>query len=111
MIIRYSKHFLRNHSKAPKAIQQAFTKQSALLLQNPHHPSLRVKKYGLLVTYGKPASMTTGASTSKLLMTSTGWKKSKSIQRDNAMGYKAKETEHAGPKKGNGGSVRGGQDR
>ena len=38
-------HFVRNYSKAPKAIQQAFDKQSLLLLQNPHHPSLRVKKY------------------------------------------------------------------
>jgi hypothetical protein len=45
MIPRFSKHFLRNYFKAPKAVQEAFDKQSQLLLQNLHHPSLRAKKY------------------------------------------------------------------
>jgi hypothetical protein len=38
-------HFVRSYSKAPKAIQQAFDKQSLLILQNLRHPSLRTKKY------------------------------------------------------------------
>ena len=45
MILRFSTHFLRNHSKAPKGVQEAFAKQSQLLLQNLHHPSLHAKKY------------------------------------------------------------------
>jgi hypothetical protein len=45
MILRFSKHFLRNHSKAPKAVQEAFAKQSQLLLENLRHPSLHAKKY------------------------------------------------------------------
>jgi mRNA-degrading endonuclease RelE of RelBE toxin-antitoxin system len=46
MKLAFSPHFLRSYRKAPAFIQRAFDKQSALLLQNPHHPSLRVKKYG-----------------------------------------------------------------
>ena len=38
-------HFVRNYSKAPPAVQKAFDKQSLLLLQNLHHPSLHAKKY------------------------------------------------------------------
>jgi mRNA interferase RelE/StbE len=38
-------HFVRNYSKAPQEVQRAFDKQSLLLLQNLHHPSLRAKKY------------------------------------------------------------------
>ena len=38
-------HFDRSYSKAPAEIQAAFDKQSLLLLQNLHHPSLRAKKY------------------------------------------------------------------
>ena len=38
-------HFERNYARAPQQIQRAFDKQSALLLQNVHHPSLRAKKY------------------------------------------------------------------
>ena len=45
MILRFSKHFLRSYFKAPKTVQEAFDKQSQLLLQNLHHPSLRAKKY------------------------------------------------------------------
>ncbi len=45
MILRFSKHFLRNYSKAPKTVREAFDKQSQLLLQNLHHPSLHAKKY------------------------------------------------------------------
>ena len=36
---------VRAYSRAPKEIQQAFDKQSLLLVQNPRHPSLYVKKY------------------------------------------------------------------
>jgi hypothetical protein len=45
MILDLSKHFLRNYSKAPSVVQEAFDKQSQFLLQNLHHPSLRAKKY------------------------------------------------------------------
>jgi plasmid maintenance system killer protein len=38
-------HFERNYAKAPQRVQRAFDKQSLLLLQNFHHPSLRTKKY------------------------------------------------------------------
>ena len=38
-------HFERNYAKAPPQVQRAFDKQSSLLLQNLHHPSLRAKKY------------------------------------------------------------------
>jgi len=40
-----TKHFVREYSKAPKAIQRAFDKQLIFLLQDLHHPSLRAKKY------------------------------------------------------------------
>jgi mRNA-degrading endonuclease RelE of RelBE toxin-antitoxin system len=43
--VAYSPHFLRSYRKASPAVQQAFDKQSALLLQNLYHPSLRAKKY------------------------------------------------------------------
>ena len=46
MKLAFSAHFSRSYEKAPIAIQQAFDKQSALLLENLHHPSLRTKKYG-----------------------------------------------------------------
>jgi hypothetical protein len=38
-------HFERSYSKAPKAIQKVFDKQSAFLLHDLHYPSLRAKKY------------------------------------------------------------------
>ncbi len=45
MRLLYSPHFVRSYNKAPREIQQAFDKQSALLLQDLRHPSLRAKKY------------------------------------------------------------------
>ena len=45
MKIFFAPHFQRNYNKAPIDIQRAFDKQALLLLQNRHHPSLRVKKY------------------------------------------------------------------
>jgi len=45
MKLAFSPHFSRSYEKAPIAIQQAFDKQSALLLENSRHPSLRTKKY------------------------------------------------------------------
>ncbi|HEV8385850.1 MAG TPA: hypothetical protein VGQ11_13340 [Candidatus Acidoferrales bacterium] len=45
MRIYYSDRFRRSYLAAPSAIQNAFDKQVQLLLQNPRHPSLRVKKY------------------------------------------------------------------
>jgi hypothetical protein len=40
-----TRHFVRNYSKAPQAIQRAFDKQILLLLEDLHHPSLRARKY------------------------------------------------------------------
>jgi mRNA interferase RelE/StbE len=40
-----STHSERNYAKAPYQVQRAFDKQSLLLVQNLHHPSLRAKKY------------------------------------------------------------------
>jgi mRNA interferase RelE/StbE len=45
MKLRYSKHFLRQYVAAPRAVQEAFDKQSNLLLGSLRHPSLRAKKY------------------------------------------------------------------
>lgn len=45
MKIRRTTHFERDYSKAPTEIQAAFDNQSAPLLQNLRHPSLRAKKY------------------------------------------------------------------
>ena len=45
MKLQWTSHFARAYSKAPREIQAAFEKQSLLLLQNPHHPSLDTKKY------------------------------------------------------------------
>ena len=45
MRLEFSPHFTRSYSKAPAHIQQAFDKQSFLLLQDLRHPSLRAKKY------------------------------------------------------------------
>jgi mRNA interferase RelE/StbE len=47
MTLDFSPHFQRSYRKAPAVVQQAFDKQSALLLQDLHHPSLRAKKYGV----------------------------------------------------------------
>lgn len=46
MTLAFSPHFSRSYRKAPKAVQEAFDKQSALLLENHQHPSLHAKKYG-----------------------------------------------------------------
>jgi hypothetical protein len=46
MTLAFSPHFSRSYRKAPIAVQQAFDKQSALLLEDLRHPSLRAKKYG-----------------------------------------------------------------
>ena len=45
MRILFTPHFSRSYRKAPLKIQQAFDKQSFLLLQNLRHPSLHAKKY------------------------------------------------------------------
>ena len=45
MTLARSTHFERSYAKATKEVQRAFDKQSSLLLQNLHHPSLRAKKY------------------------------------------------------------------
>jgi hypothetical protein len=45
MRLRWTSHFARAYGKAPEEIQDAFQKQSLLLLQNLRHPSLRAKKY------------------------------------------------------------------
>ncbi|MGA2433664.1 MAG: hypothetical protein ABSG25_00110 [Bryobacteraceae bacterium] len=47
MTLAFSPRFVRSYRKAPATVQQAFDKQSALLLENLRHPSLRAKKYGI----------------------------------------------------------------
>jgi hypothetical protein len=47
MTLAFSPHFVRSYCKAPAAVQRAFDKQSALLRENLHHPSLRAKEYGI----------------------------------------------------------------
>jgi len=45
MILRFSKHFLRSYSKAPKAVRSAFDKQSRLVDPELAPPLLNAKKY------------------------------------------------------------------
>jgi mRNA-degrading endonuclease RelE of RelBE toxin-antitoxin system len=45
MRLEYAPQFLRSYDKSPPRVQKLFQKQSALLLQNLRHPSLRAKKY------------------------------------------------------------------
>jgi len=45
MRLDYSPQFLRSWDKAPIQVQRRFEKQTASLLENLHHPSLRAKKY------------------------------------------------------------------
>jgi len=56
--------FERNYAKASQKVQRAFDKQSFLLLQNLHHPSLRAKKYDESRGSGRHASTRIGASIS-----------------------------------------------
>lgn len=44
MIIQTGKAFDQDYAKLPKNIQALAEKQLALLLENPRHPSLRIKK-------------------------------------------------------------------
>lgn len=44
MKLFFTKSFIRSYRKLPKNIQETADKQLALLLSNPHHPSLRIKK-------------------------------------------------------------------
>jgi mRNA-degrading endonuclease RelE of RelBE toxin-antitoxin system len=46
MRLVFSARFDRSLRNAPAAVKKAFRKQSELLLANPRHPSLQVKKYG-----------------------------------------------------------------
>jgi mRNA interferase RelE/StbE len=45
MTIRYSRQFIKQYAAAPAVVRSAFDKQSALLVTNFRHPSLRTKKY------------------------------------------------------------------
>ena len=44
MKIQTARPFDRDYNALPKLIKDQVDKQFALLLENPHHPSLRVKK-------------------------------------------------------------------
>ena len=44
MKIQTARPFERDYNALPKLIKDQADKQFALLLENPHHPSLRVKK-------------------------------------------------------------------
>jgi mRNA-degrading endonuclease RelE of RelBE toxin-antitoxin system len=45
MKVLFTARFERSYRRAPAAIQRAFDKQLAFLLNNLQHPSLRAKKY------------------------------------------------------------------
>jgi mRNA interferase RelE/StbE len=45
MRLSFTPRFQRQYKKTPGQVQRTFDKQSALLLQDLHHPSLRAKKY------------------------------------------------------------------
>jgi hypothetical protein len=45
MKLRYTESALDTLNTLPLPIRKAFYKQSAFLIQNLHHPSLRAKKY------------------------------------------------------------------
>jgi mRNA-degrading endonuclease RelE of RelBE toxin-antitoxin system len=45
MKVLFTARFERSYRRAPAAIQRAFDKQLAFLLDNLQHPSLRAKKY------------------------------------------------------------------
>ena len=45
MKAHYTQRLLRIYAKAPPEVQRAFDKQVRILLADPHHPSLRAKKY------------------------------------------------------------------
>jgi hypothetical protein len=57
-----SVRFERSYAKAPKRVQRAFDKQSNLLIQNLHHPSLRAKSTTKPTIFGRRASPKTGVS-------------------------------------------------
>jgi len=44
MNLLFTKTFVRDYRKLPKEIQRAVDKQLELLLSNPRHPSLNIKK-------------------------------------------------------------------
>lgn len=44
MILRFIKSFERDYRKLPAAAQKQLDKQLPRLLENPRHPSLRIKK-------------------------------------------------------------------
>ena len=45
MKAHYNQRLLKIYAKAPLGVQRAFDKQVNHLLTDPHHPSLRTKKY------------------------------------------------------------------
>ena len=45
MKAHYTQRLLKIYAKAPLGVQRAFDKQVNHLLTDPHHPSLRTKKY------------------------------------------------------------------
>jgi mRNA-degrading endonuclease RelE of RelBE toxin-antitoxin system len=46
MNLVFTERARKSYENAPAAVQKAFDKQTKLLAENPHHPSLRAKKYG-----------------------------------------------------------------
>ena len=44
MKLFYSRSFIRNYQHLPVNTQKQIDKQIKLLLENPHHPSLNIKK-------------------------------------------------------------------
>ncbi len=44
MKLRFTKPFIKRYQKLPQKIQEITNKQLGLLLSNPQHPSLNIKK-------------------------------------------------------------------
>lgn len=44
MKLLFTKNFIRDYRKLPQPMQKAVDKQLGLLLSNPKHPSLKIKK-------------------------------------------------------------------
>jgi mRNA interferase RelE/StbE len=45
MTLRFTERARKSYEDAPGPVQKAFEKQTKLLAENLHHPSLRAKKY------------------------------------------------------------------
>lgn len=94
MKLLFTTHFDRAYKKAPKKIRQVFDKQSLLLLQNPRHPSLRVKKYNEGEDTWQALSTRTGGSISGLWVTYSRLTNATSPSRESYSGSFSRRLHH-----------------